>query len=99
MTGARIYIAGPMTGCADFNRPAFNAAAEILTGQGHIVLNPATLPGGLSQHQYMDICLAMLRSSEVIYLLKNWEYSAGAQAEVALAEKLNLDVYFEGDTI
>ena len=36
----RIYIAGPMTGKPDLNRPAFVAAEKRLTAQGHFVINP-----------------------------------------------------------
>lgn len=48
------------------------------------------LPNGLTQAEYMDICLAMVRSVDAVYLLKGWEGSAGARAEYALAEKLGL---------
>lgn len=91
----KVYIAGPMTGYEQFNRPAFNAASEKLKSQGHVVLNPATLPDGLSEAQYMDICLAMLRCAEGIYMLNEWEYSVGARAENALAEKLKLEIMYE----
>lgn len=92
----KIYIAGPMTGIREFNRPAFMFTAARLQGKGHVVLNPATLPDGLEQREYMDICLAMLRCCDAIYLLKNWNQSAGARAECALAEKLNLEIIYEG---
>lgn len=92
-----IYIAGPMTGIRDFNRPAFFSAAQLLTERGHAVLNPASLPDGLTESQYMDICLAMLRCADVIYLLDGWENSAGARVEYALADKLGLDIIFEGE--
>ena len=88
----KIYIAGPMTGLAEFNRPEFMYADMILAAEGNVVLNPATLPDGLSQHEYMDICTAMLRCSDAIYLLRDWHKSAGARAEHALAEKLGLRI-------
>ncbi|HIG9789471.1 TPA: DUF4406 domain-containing protein [Escherichia coli] len=91
----KIYIAGPMTGYPDYNCAAFNAKASELMAEGHIVLNPAVLPGGLCQSEYMDICLAMVRSADAIYLLKGWDVSAGARAEHALAEKLGLTVIYE----
>ncbi|WP_116965955.1 DUF4406 domain-containing protein [Klebsiella pneumoniae] len=58
----KIYIAGPMTGRENFNREAFNKEAERLTRHGHTVLNPASLPDGLEQREYMDICFAMLQN-------------------------------------
>lgn len=94
----KIYIAGPMTGYPDYNRAAFNAKASELMAEGHIVLNPAVLPGGLCQSEYMDICVAMVRSADAIYLLNQWEESVGARAEHALAEKLGLTVIYESPT-
>jgi hypothetical protein len=37
----KIYVAGPMRGIPEFNFPAFNAAADKLKAEGHIVFNPA----------------------------------------------------------
>ena len=88
----KIYIAGPMTGIPKFNRPAFHYEAMRLSSEGHVVLNPATLPDGLSQPEYMDICLAMLRCADGIFLLSGWQNSAGAKAEHALAQKLDLEI-------
>lgn len=92
---SRIYIAGPMTGYKDFNRPAFNELAASLCAEGHVVLNPATLPSGLTQAQYMDICFAMVRAADAVYMLEGWEHSPGARAENALAEKLGLEIFEE----
>lgn len=39
----RIYIAGPMTGIADYNRPAFYETAEAFMEGGWEVFNPAEL--------------------------------------------------------
>lgn len=90
-----IYIAGPMTGIPDFNRPAFFHAAEGIAASGHQVLNPATLPDGLTQHQYMDICQAMVRSADAIFLLNGWQASRGALAELHQARKLGLLIIYQ----
>ncbi len=91
----RIYIAGPMTGYENFNREAFHRAEDALKREGHTVLNPAVLPDGLTQPHYMDICMAMLRCVDAVYMLKGWQQSAGARAELALAEKLGHAVIFQ----
>ena len=91
----KIYIAGPMSDIPNFNRDEFIAAGCLNRRQGHTVINPAILPDGLSQFEYMDICTAMLRCADAIYLLRDWQKSAGARAEHALAEKLGLQIIFQ----
>lgn len=88
----KVYIAGPMSNIEDANRPAFNLAAEKLSAAGYIVLNPAVLPAGLTEPEYMDICLAMIRCVDEVYLLRGWQSSAGAIAEYHLAYKLALRI-------
>lgn len=89
----KIYIAGPMTGLENFNRDAFNKMAEHVCDNGDVALNPAILPDGLSQHEYMDICMAMIRAADGIMLLRGWQHSPGARDEHALAEKLGLAIF------
>lgn len=88
----KVYIAGPMTGLPHFNRPAFQQAAINLSFEKHVPLNPAILPDGLTEADYMAIGLTMLQRAEAIYLLTGWQFSAGARAEHALALKLGLGV-------
>lgn len=88
----KVYIAGPMTGLPHFNRPAFQQAAINLSFEKHVPLNPAILPDGLTEADYMTIGLTMLQRAEAIYLLTGWQFSAGARAEHALALKLGLEV-------
>ena len=82
-----IYLAGLMSGIKDFNRPLFNMVAGVLTEHGHSVLNPATLPDGLSQGQYMQICLPMVAVADELVMLPGWERSEGAYIEFCLAKK------------
>lgn len=88
----KVYIAGPMTGLPKFNRPAFLQAALNLSFEHHVPLNPAILPDGLTEADYMAIGIAMLQRANAIYLLAGWKSSAGARAEHALALKLGLEV-------
>lgn len=94
----KIYIAGPMTGLPHFNRPAFQQAAINLSFEKHVPLNPAILPDGLTEADYMAIGLTMLQRAEAIYLLTGWQFSEGARAEHALALKLGLEVIEQKET-
>ena len=80
-----VYIAGKMAGLPDWGRESFNKAEEKLTAEGHIVLNPAKLPIGLSPERYMPIGFAMIDAAEAIYLLRGWKDSKGARLEEAYA--------------
>lgn len=92
-----IYIAGPMTGLPNYNREAFFRKQMSLRLDGWTVISPHVLPSGLKDTNYMDICLAMVRSANAVYMLRNWEKSSGAYCEYALAKKLGLDIYYEDE--
>ena len=66
---AKIYIAVPMNGLPGFNREMFHYAAGHIVRRGNVARNPAILPDGLDQAEYMDICFAMLRCADGISLL------------------------------
>ena len=95
MFRSKVYIAGPMSGLVDCNRLAFNLAADVQKELGKIVLNPAILPAGLSEAEYMQICIPMLMCADEIYVLDGWELSDGALAEKALAKKLDLKIVYQ----
>lgn len=77
----RIMISGPMTGYPDFNRPAFNDAAEDMRQQGFIVYNPATLPDGWSHDEYLTETLRWVDEVDALFLLDDWQHSKGAVME------------------
>jgi hypothetical protein len=81
LEGRKVYIAGPMTGLPEMNRPAFSAAAAYLEDLGAKVMNPAILPDGWEHHQYMRIAIPMMMECEVVAFLPGWQDSKGAQVE------------------
>lgn len=93
----RVYLAGPMTGIADFNFPAFNAEAEILRAQGLSVLNPADhgIVAGANWADYLRHDIAGLASCERIHLLSGWSKSKGAQLEVTIAKALGMAITYQ----
>lgn len=95
MTRLKIYIAGPMTGLADLNFPAFHAEAARLRALGHEVINPAEI--NPDQHMSWQECMrtdiAALVFCDAIQLLPGWEKSKGAALEHHIAERLGLLIY------
>lgn len=94
------YLSGPMTGLPDYNRPAFNRAAEYLRKQGFTVWNPAeefdasvTLPRKI----YMRKDIEALLKCQAVVMLEGWENSAGARLELEIARELEMSIFFMGD--
>ena len=100
----KVYIAGPMTGIANWNFPAFDAAAQFLRGCGYTVINPADLDreNGFSEftsyasaeflRAAMSRDLAAICECEGVAVLDGWKASLGACIEVALAARLGLRI-------
>lgn len=106
MRKRKIYIAGPMTGLARWNRPAFEEAARTLRAQGWEVVSPVevgdafgsqntivTTPGLLDA--VIDEELAQLAKCDAIYLLRGWQDSRGTRTELYLALEKGLDIIIE----
>jgi hypothetical protein len=105
-----VYIAGPMRGYDKYNFPAFDVAAAKLREKGFRVISPAEIdredfenPEELPEH-YLDRAflnrtavrdITALTECDAIYLLRGWEKSVGANAELAVARWMNLDVIYE----
>ena len=79
----KIYIAGKIAGDRRY-RAKFREAAKALEAAGHVVLNPATLPDGLTDGDYMRIALAMLEASDLAVFLPDYQESRGAMADIGL---------------
>lgn len=92
----RTYIAGPMTGYADFNYPAFNAAAAQLRALSVAAINPAdhgVVPGA-TWEDYLRSDIAQLATCESIYFLPGWSKSRGALLEHHIATALGMRLLF-----
>lgn len=96
-----VYISGPITGVKNYWE-AFEQAAEDLEGLGYLALNPARLPEGMTNSQYMRTCFAMIDSADMVLLLEGWRTSSGANLEAAYCEYTEKPVAFykcRGDLI
>ncbi|RLG93948.1 hypothetical protein DRO27_05465 [Candidatus Bathyarchaeota archaeon] len=98
MAKKKIYISGPITGRVYEEAVAdFAAAEEYLRRFGHTeVVNPITLSpfvGGKTWEEYMEDCMAVLPDCDVIFLIKGWENSRGANDELTKARDLGLEIW------
>ena len=84
-----VYIAGAMTGKLLY-KPEFMRAERMLKALGHIVVNPAYLPEGLSS--YYEINKAMIDQCNAIYVLSGWENSEGTKKELEHCKSLGWSV-------
>ena len=76
----KIYIAGKITGDPDY-KSKFAALQAELEAKNFIVLNPAVLPKGLSDADYMRICFAMIDCANTVMFLDGYEKSKGCKLE------------------
>ncbi len=92
----RVYLAGPMTGYAEFNFPAFNAEAARLRSAGFDVVNPADhgIVDGAGWCDYLRYDIAQLSRCESIHFLPGWEKSKGALLERSIAVSLGMPMTF-----
>ena len=104
--GDNVYIAGPMTGRPDFNAEAFKRVETYVVGRyGCNVVNPINLPHVMgfnrSHTDYLIVCMGLVRTSDAIILLPDWEDSVGARVEVvcAINNKKRVYEYVEHRTV
>ncbi|MGK2897240.1 MAG: DUF4406 domain-containing protein [Burkholderiaceae bacterium] len=90
----RVYLSGPMTGYPDLNFPAFNAEAARLRGLGFDVVNPVdvNVDPSASWHECLRKDLAALLTCDAIALLPGWERSKGAQLELHVAHRIDMEI-------
>lgn len=84
----KIYIAGKITGESRASvAEKFASAMCKLKSAGHLPFNPSVLPDyeKVAHEDYMHICYAMIDVCDAIYMLKDWQTSAGARAELQYA--------------
>ena len=93
-----IYIAGPITGVANY-RDIFCSAERQLAGMGYDVLNPASLPEGHTKQEYMRVCFSFIDMADMVYFLPGYENSPGALLEQAYCDYIGKDYAMRIDTL
>lgn len=87
----KVFLSGPISSRMETYKAEFDDAARIVIEAGHLPLNPATLPIGMENRDYMRICLAMLDSADLLLQLPGWGESTGAIAEHNVAMKTGIE--------
>jgi hypothetical protein len=103
-----IYIAGPMRGRELFNFPAFDAARDLLTAQGWHVHSPAdhdrttgfdpvagVMPADFDVTAAFRWDVQTILDVDAVYFLDEWEASAGANTEHAIAVSIGIERIYQ----
>ena len=101
-----VYIAGPMTGYAKLNKPAFDAAKDFLNtefaGMAQLVIPhdiiPKELNGQMPLEMYIRVDVDVVLSSSMVYMLDGWQCSKGATAEHYVAKWAGKQIRYQGET-
>lgn len=88
-----VYISGKITGDPDYKQK-FKRVEEALQRMGATPINPARLPEGLDRKFYLPVCIQMLITADVVYLLDDWKESEGAKIEEAVARYQGIPVIY-----
>lgn len=88
-----------MTGLPDNNYPVFNTVADMLREMNFQIYNPAEWEDRYNdgkfnvQFAFADYSTYICREADAVVVLKGWQKSVGANAEVALARAVQKPVY------
>jgi hypothetical protein len=92
------YIAGKITGNTNYKKK-FMIAQDYLQLKEFIVINPANanISEAVGYTNIMHICYAMIDICEIVYFLKDWKNSRGANLEYEYAVNNGKCLMFEDD--
>lgn len=92
----KIFLSGPITKDPNY-KEHFAKVETKLKKMGHVVLNPAIYPSGLTNPEYMMLGFKMLEIADAVCMLDGWEYSTGASIEFHYANYLQKTlIYYNG---
>ncbi len=92
-----LYVIGPVTGHADLNRPAFEAARALLERRGYSVEIPHdTIPPDADWKTAMAMSAERLVLADGVAKLNGWRSSRGARIEAGLAREMEIPCKFVG---
>lgn len=95
-----IYISGKISGIEDSAPAIFKRAEDALVALGFNCVNPIRLPHNPESTwaDFMRKDVAALMECDSIFMLSNWEDSAGAVLEHLLATAIGLQIFYQPNT-
>lgn len=81
MKRPKIYISGKITGDPNY-KEKFERIQKDLEAEGYTILNPAVLPQGLTNAEYMKICFAMIDTADAVAFIEGFVDSPGSMLEL-----------------
>lgn len=91
----KIYISGLIGGRVDYMKD-FSEAEKRLKEKGYEIVNPVRfvdiLPRNLTDEDYLEMRIMLLKHCDAIYLLPDWRYSTGCNREYGYALAAGLTI-------
>lgn len=102
MGKTRVYLSGPITGTGDYMM-RFSEAEKELERRGYSVINPAkigaALPDDMTYEEIVEIDMHLLEEADMIYMLRGWQSSPGANREYGYALGAGVDIVKQENVI
>ena len=92
-----VYISGGITNNKNYKED-FESAVEWLSKNNHNPINPSRLSEimpNLTYEQYMAIDYKLIELCEAVCMIKGWQKSKGACAELAYAKSLGKKIIYQ----
>ena len=98
-----LYIAGPYSGDIPKNIENAEEVSIRLIREGYDVITPHKNTAGYEQYEnekityktWIDLSLNILSRCDILFVMKNSEFSNGVQTEIAFAKEHKISIIYE----
>ena len=93
--GVVIYIVGSISGDPNYKMKFRKAEKHLREMRFDKVINPICVTDNLPYECYAPISIGFVQACDCLFVLGDWKESKGARAEVAYAEMLGKEIFYE----